>query len=246
MIELKTLLPLQYKQQCKQVLGNVIAIYSGKYFRFAKTKAHPTNYFIIKEIEQPLKNTPTSKAKKHNLAIAISAINNITLQPNQIFSFWYLVGNPTIKKGYVKSRAISGNELKQEVGGGLCQLSGLVYYLALHAGLQIIERHHHSIDIYTDEERFTPLGSDATVVYGYKDLQFKNNFPFAVNFSFAILNEQLLGTVTSQQKHFPVNIQFNYLQKENTVEVTTLLIKDNIILSTQKNIYKKTGLQKTC
>jgi vancomycin resistance protein VanW len=239
MIELKTLLPLQYKQQCKQVLGNVIAICSGKYFRFAKTKAYPTNYFIIKEIEQPLKNTPTSTAKKHNLDIAISAINNITLQPNQIFSFWYLVGNPTIKKRYVKSRAISGNELKQEVGGGLCQLSGLVYYLALHAGLQIIERHHHSIDIYSVEERFTPLGSDAAVVYGYKDLQFKNNLPFAINLFFSIKDEVLVGTILSEQAQTPLTIKFLYAQESANTLVTTNVLKETTVIASYKSVYKK-------
>jgi vancomycin resistance protein VanW len=239
MINLRTLLPTYTKQKIKQGLRNAIAIINTSYFKRA-TAIKPNNaYFIIKEITQSLNSSVTAAAKKQNLQIAIAALNHITVQPNQIFSFWHLVGNPTQKNGYVKSRAISGNQLKQEIGGGLCQLSGLIYYLALHAGLQIVERHHHSIDIYTDEERFTPLGSDATVVYGYKDLQFKNNLPFAVSFSFSISNEQLIGTLSSAQKYNPLNIQFSYLQKINTAEVTTTVLKENLILSTQRNSYKK-------
>jgi vancomycin resistance protein VanW len=51
---------------------------------------------------------------------------------------------------------------------------GILYYLSLQAGLKPLERYPHSTDIYTDETRFTPLGSDATVVYGYKDFRFVN------------------------------------------------------------------------
>jgi len=39
--------------------------------------------------------------------------------------------------------------------------------------LEILERHAHSIDAY-GSSRYVPLGRDATVAYGYKDLQFRN------------------------------------------------------------------------
>ena len=58
--------------------------------------------------------------------------------------------------------------LKAVMGGGSCQLSGILYYLMLQAGLEAIERFPHSADIYTDETRFTLLGSDATVVIALK------------------------------------------------------------------------------
>jgi hypothetical protein len=50
-----------------------------------------------------------------------------------------------------------------------------VYHIGIIAGLDIIERYNHSVDIYTDDTRFAPLGTDATVVYGYKDLRIRNN-----------------------------------------------------------------------
>jgi len=63
--------------------------------------------------------------------------------------------------------------LALDYGGGLCQLSGIIYHAVLEAGLEILERHPHSLDIYTATTRYTPLGSDAAVVYGHKDLRFK-------------------------------------------------------------------------
>ncbi|MGL5195568.1 MAG: VanW family protein, partial [Chroococcales cyanobacterium] len=82
--------------------------------------------------------------KKHNLATAIACIENIPIHPGQIFSFWHLVGEPSQQKGYLESRAIVNNQLQAEFGGGLCQLSGLLYILILKAGLNALERHPHS------------------------------------------------------------------------------------------------------
>jgi vancomycin resistance protein VanW len=122
--------------------------------------------------------------KKHNLTLAIQQLQEVIIAPGQIFSFWHWVGHPDAKAGYVPGRTITGEALATTVGGGLCQLSGLLYFLALKGGLTILERHPHSKDIYTDATRFTPLGSDATVVYGYKDLRFQNplSFPICIRF----------------------------------------------------------------
>jgi vancomycin resistance protein VanW len=234
---LKPLFPANFKQPLKQWVRNTVSLLNGTYLKFASTKNSNTHHVLLKQIKQPLNIAAT--AKKHNLQIAINAVNNITIQPNEIFSFWHLIGNPTKNKGYMASRAITGNEIKQQIGGGLCQLSGLIYYLALHAGVQIIERHHHSIDIYTEEERFTPLGSDATVVYGYKDLQFKNNFPFTISLSFIITATELVGSILATQQQLPLQVHFSYVQQATHTEVTTTVLKEHTILTNEKKVYKK-------
>jgi vancomycin resistance protein VanW len=55
------------------------------------------------------------------------------------------------------------------------------------------------MDIYTDDTRFAPLGTDATVVYGYKDLRIKNNLPFPIRFSIRIENNFLEVNLLSEQ-----------------------------------------------
>lgn len=112
--------------------------------------------------------------KLHNLGIAIARLETLVIHSGQVFSFWHAVGRPSVGAGYREGRTITGAALGTSVGGGLCQLSGMAYLLALQAGLQILERHPHSRDLYTDSTRFAPLGADATVVYGYKDLRFRN------------------------------------------------------------------------
>ena len=63
------------------------------------------------------------------------------------------------------------------IGGGLCQVTGLLYQAALKAGLEIVERHEHS--------RLVPgsMGEqnlDATVFWSYVDLRFKADFQWRI------------------------------------------------------------------
>ncbi|MNR14276.1 VanW like protein [compost metagenome] len=81
----------------------------------------------------------------------------------------------------------------------MCQVSGIIYHISLIAGLEIIERHNHSVDIYTDETRFTPLGTDASIVYGYKDLRVKNNLPFSIKFEMEIKDNFIQVNLRSEK-----------------------------------------------
>ena len=197
-------------------------VFSGIYKKFADQFSDKIGLYPVITIEQPVKATGTSANKLHNLAIAINKLNNIIIEPGQVFSFWHLVGDPSQKNGYLKSRAIIGNILQEEIGGGLCQLSGLIYFLALRAGLNIMERHPHSMDIYTDEERFTPLGSDATVAYGYKDLRFINPHTFVVGFSFELSPSCLKGIISAKEKMEPGVIEFEYSKNASHTDVNTI------------------------
>lgn len=200
----------------------------------AETQKH-----LIKSIELPITASSSAEAKKNNLSIAAEILNGVMIGPGQIFSFWHLVGNPSLKKGYRKSRSIKGNQLQEETGGGLCQLSGLVYYLALHSGMTILERHPHSLDIYREEERFTPLGSDATVVYGYKDLRLMNPYHFALSFKFQVSDNAITGQLFSEWPMEPNEVEFEYTNQNGSTEVQTRICKDGLshLLATTR--YKK-------
>lgn len=109
-----------------------------------------------------------------NLEIAHRAIDGIVIQPGETFSFWNCVGEATAQKGYVEGMQLSRGEVKTGVGGGLCQLANLLYWMALHTPLTVAERHHHSFDPFPDEHRTLPFGSGAGIFYNYIDLRFYN------------------------------------------------------------------------
>jgi vancomycin resistance protein VanW len=211
---LKLLLRVQWRR-CRDIAA-------GSQGRFATLLVKADAMPVAISLQQTIKTTDTAGGKIENISIALNRINNLVIQPGQLFSFWRLVGNPTAKKGYQKSRSIVRGALVAETGGGLCQLSGLIYFLAIKAGLEITERYSHSMDIYTEEERFTPLGSDATVAYGYKDLRFVNNLPHAVSLQFILTADTITGSINSATPISITEITFLHKTANNLVEVITM------------------------
>lgn len=117
------------------------------------------------------------EAKRQNSRILADALNGSIVQPGETWSLWKLAGAPTRAKGYGEAAAIVNGELTSAVGGATCLVSTVVYNAGLLAGLEVVERAHHSIDTY-GESRYFELGRDATIEYGYLDLRFRNDFPW--------------------------------------------------------------------
>jgi len=112
--------------------------------------------------------------KVKNLQIVADELNGIVIQPNETFSYFKLLGKPTKRRGFRGGIQLSNGEAIEATAGGICQSSNLIYWLALHTPLEIIERHHHSFDPFPDEGRVLPFASGATVMYNYLDLRLKN------------------------------------------------------------------------
>ena len=110
-----------------------------------------------------------------NLKIATSILNGITVYPGETLSFWRLLGKPSSQKGYVEGMVLSNGRVQAGIGGGLCQLSNLIYWMTLHTPLTVTERYRHSYDVFPDNDRSLPFGSGATCAYNYIDLQIHNN-----------------------------------------------------------------------
>jgi len=135
-----------------------------------------------------------------NLKIAHQAIDGILIKPNQVFSFWKLLGKTTSDKGYVEGLQLSQGEVKTGIGGGLCQLANLLYWMALHSPLKIVERHHHSFDPFPDDRRALPFGSGASVFYNYVDLRFYNPTNSIFQIRVWLTEDHLHGAIYTDQK----------------------------------------------
>ena len=182
----------------KAMLRNILDVITSTYFDFPKKKNIDAAFSYSVSVTQEIKWSESFENKKYNLAMASEMINKYVIMPGELFSFWHIIGEP--KKRFKKGRVILRGKLSEEIGGGLCQVSGLIYHVSLLAGLEIVERHNHSLDLYTDETRYTPLGTDATVVYGYKDLRIKNNQKFPI--SFQLVQEQNIIEVQLRSPNF--------------------------------------------
>lgn len=113
--------------------------------------------------------------KVTNLRLALPRLNRLLVQPGETFSYWYALGKPTRSKGYLPGLQLDQGRLKSATGGGLCQLSNLIFWLSAHTPLTIVERWRHSFDVFPDVNRTQPFGSGATCAWNYIDLQLRND-----------------------------------------------------------------------
>ena len=91
--------------------------------------------------------------------------------PGERYNFDKQIGPRTEARGFALAPGIGTSKTLEDVlGGGICQVSTTVFNAALEAGLEIIERHNHSL--YIDHY---PPGRDATVTDGGKNFQFRND-----------------------------------------------------------------------
>lgn len=148
--------------------------------------------------------------KADNLKIAIKHIDGLVIQPGQVFSYWKLIGKPTEKKGYKEGMVLHYGDFKSGVGGGLCQLSNLLYWMTLHTPLTVTERHRHGFDVFPDSKRTQPFGSGATCVYNYRDLQIKNASNEAYQINLRMDEKYLIGDIRSNS---PKYLQYEVFEK---------------------------------
>ena len=110
-----------------------------------------------------------------NLRLAAARLNGVVLAPGETFSYWKLIGKPTYRKGYKDGMVLFLGRIGSDVGGGLCQLSNLIFWMTLHTPLTVVERYRHSHDVFPDAHRTQPFGSGATCAYPHRDLMLRND-----------------------------------------------------------------------
>lgn len=225
---MRNYIPNYIKLNLKVLLRFVNDLFSGYFMKFAAKSSNKTEFQYKVNLIQDVKPTSSRNNKIVNIKLASQRINEIVINPTEIFSFWKIIGKPSKQNGFTKGRNIISGELKEAYGGGLCQLSGIIYYISLLSNLEIIERYNHTVDLYTDKDRYAPLGSDATIVYGYKDLRIRNNYNFPVRFNITVNIDSLHIELLSTEKINEVEILFETKFNMNKIEVITME-KDKII-----------------
>ena len=124
------------------------------------------NIAQLGSFEIPLRSDP---AERENILLSAAAVDNCSVAPGQVFSFNNVVGERTEERGFQDGWMFEQGKLVRGTGGGICLVATGIYNAALLAGLGVVERHPHSGYV-----RYAPAGCDASVVYGLKDLQFRN------------------------------------------------------------------------
>lgn len=227
--------------QQKRLFRFVIDLKDKK--RFATSKSLSTTFpYTCKKHQSLLRRTlgqsdpKLQENKIINLKIATSKIDGIIIRPGETMSFWNLVGKTTKAKGYIEGMQLSRGEVKTGIGGGICQLANLLYWMSLHTPLVVTERHHHSFDPFPDSGRTLPFGSGASVFYNYIDLRFFNPTSSSFQIKVWLTDKHLKGAIISNEE-----MPYSYHIEERNHQ----FLKQNGKNYRQNEIWRKTVVKRT-
>ncbi len=142
-------------------------------------------------------------AKETNVRRAAELLEGTVITPGDEFSWHAQVGPPLRIRGFAKGPELHAGRMSRGTGGGACQVANLVFWLALHSGLAILERHRHALDLFPDSERTVPFGCGATVFHPTRDLRLSNPHAAAVRLHLRVADGRLFGAMTTQ--HAPTH-----------------------------------------
>lgn len=135
---------------------------------------------LLFESRCPMYNTDTGfdmtyqENKVHNLKLAAAKLDGLLIRPGETFSFCLATRSADRKTPYKDGLVVVDGRLTTAYGGGLCQITNLLFWVFLHSPLTIVERHGHLVKDFPEPESDAPIGVDATVAEGWKDLKVKN------------------------------------------------------------------------
>lgn len=170
---------------------------------YCKKFAPPLPHLVCKS-SAPLRNTETGfnmiyqENKIFNLKLAAEAMNGIIIKPGETFSFCRAVKNADKKTPYRDGLVMMNGKLTPSYGGGMCQMSDLIFMLFLHSPLTVTERHGHKIKDFPDlGESGAAKGTDATVFEGWLDLKAKNTAAQTFQLCFEFTENTVTGFLLS-------------------------------------------------
>lgn len=147
--------------------------YANQYGEVLKNLVCETKTIMINE--ESGQDIIYQKNKVYNLKLISKTMNEILIRPNETFSFWQLAKNYKQYGNYKDGLVLVDGKLTSAKGGGLCQLSNMLYFLFLHTDLTIIERVGHGEKSFPNPDKSAVDGTDATINQGWIDLKVKNN-----------------------------------------------------------------------
>ncbi len=153
--------------------------------------------------------------KMASLQVAALCLDGLLLRPGETFSFWRLVGKPSARRGFKVGMVLRNGTVQQGIGGGLCQMTNLFYWMTIHTDLTITERWRHGFDVFPDSGRTQPFGSGATCSWNYIDLQIENRTDGTYQLRVWTEGNDLQGEWRAER---PALHSFNVLEKAHAMQ----------------------------
>ncbi|MEG1559930.1 MAG: glycopeptide resistance accessory protein VanW [Clostridia bacterium] len=208
------------------------------------------------ENHSPLYNRETGfdmlyqENKVFNLKLAAPNLNGLLIKPGETFSFCLATRYADRQTQYKDGLTVIDGKLTTEKGGGMCQMSNLLFLMFLHTPLTIIERHGHGVKNFKESENNALMGIDATISRGWLDLKLKNetNFTFQICIDFDA--ENIIGRIFIDEDigiHYELkNEELIYFRKDNAIFEQVKVYRSQISDATGEKSNRKLLYENSC
>jgi len=173
--------------------------------RYAALQAKSLFPFQLFETSCPMYNRETGfdmryqENKVFNVKLAARKLDRLVIAPGETFSFCRSVRGADRDIPYKDALTEVDGRLITEYGGGLCQITNLLFWMFLHTPLTIVERHGHLVKGFPEPPSDAPLGVDATVAEGWLDLKVHNGTDTAYQIGLSFDSGHIIGRVFTQR-----------------------------------------------
>ena len=173
--------------------------------QYAEVKADPPLPYQLFKTSCPLYNRETGfdmvyqENKVFNLKLAAATLDRVVIRPDETFSFWKLVRYADRNIPYKDGLTVIDGKLTTASGGGMCQMSNLLFWMFLHTSLTIVERHGHDVKDFPESPSDAPMGVDATVSEGWLYLKVKNDTEISFQISISFDEDHIIGRLLTDQ-----------------------------------------------
>jgi vancomycin resistance protein YoaR len=154
---------------------------------------------VIGSFDTPYSLEAKEADRAFNLKVGATKLAGFVLLPGETFSFNDVVGPRTPENGFRYGGGITGGELVDVLGGGICQISSTLYGASFFAGLEVVEHRPHS-----RPSSYVDMGLDATVVWPDVDLRLRNPFDFPVVFHMVVRQGKVHAEVLGARRPWQV------------------------------------------
>ena len=170
--------------------------------------------------------------KVHNLKLAAKTMDKLVIAPNETFSFFWLTRYADRHTPYKDGLNFVNGKIVGSYGGGLCQLSNMLFWMFLHTPMTIIERHGHAVESFPSTTEDLPFGTDATISEGWLDLKVRNG----TNHSFQVVilfdGKYMYGKILSQKpvhtNYTVFNSSVSYIKRNEIIYQISVVCREEV------------------
>lgn len=169
-------------------------------------------------------STDGSDAWENNLKLSVQAIDGYVIKAGAEFSFNDVLGKPTALKGYESAKVLRDGKETSVLGGGISQTASALYYCALLADLDILERHASS-----NVTNYAELGLDACIIWGSQDLRLRNNTDAPIKIvATADGSEVTIELLGMDDRDYRVEIKTDIVSKDEPETIIQVVDEENV------------------